>query len=291
MTVTYDGSLFHGWQMQSGLRTVQGELQDALLKVTGQEIILAGTSRTDAGVHAIMQCMSFKADLGIPTEKLPKALNNMLCGGRYGEGSKGSDVRVLAVEEMPEDFHARFDCKGKTYRYVFSQTDPNVFRKNYCYYVDGDSSDRALDINAMKEAASYLVGTQDFEAFQSSGGTPRETTVRTVFQADIVEAEDVLTESKAAVYPHNSYFFDAMIVRPGDMVFCVTGDGFLYNMVRIMAGTIIEVGLGKIKPDELPEIIESKDRSKAGHTAPACGLYLYKIYFDENFKQGFAGNK
>ena len=252
LKLEYDGSLFHGWQEQRNLRTVQGTLQEALAAVCGQEIAVSGTSRTDAGVHALGQCCSFTADIGIPTENLPKALNNMLSGGRYGEGSKGSDVRVLSAEEMPEDFHARFSCKGKRYKYLINCGEQSAFRRNYCYTIDADE----LDITAMQEAAKHLVGTHDFAAFQAAGGTPRETTVRTIYDARVEEAD-------------------------GDIVFWVRGDGFLYNMVRIMTGTLIEVGLGKIKPEDISEIIASCDRTNAGHTAPACGLYLAEIFFDD----------
>ena len=253
LTMEYDGSAFHGWQEQEGLRTVQGEIQEALLQVTGQSIRVAGTSRTDAGVHARGQCCSFKADLGIPTERLPRALNNILSGGRYGAGSRIGAIRVLAAREMAEDFHARFNCVGKTYKYLLSCAEPSVFTRDRCYYVDGP-----LNVEAMKKAASYIVGTHDFACFQSAGGTPRESTVRTVTGLDI-----------------DTYY--------DDMVIAVTGDGFLYNMVRIIIGTLIEVGQGKRDPESLPDTLASLDRSRAGHTAPAHGLYLDEIYFSGAF--------
>ena len=143
LKLEYDGSAFHGWQEQRELRTVQGAIQEALSMVCGKEISVNGTSKTDAGVHALMQCCSFTADIGIPTENLPKALNNMLSGGRYGEGSKGSDLRVLSAEEVPDDFHARFSCKGKTYKYRISCNAPSVFRRNYCYNLDAEGLDIA----------------------------------------------------------------------------------------------------------------------------------------------------
>ena len=275
LKIEYDGSAFHGWQEQRNLRTVQGEIQDALSSVCGQEIQVSGTSRTDAGVHALMQCLSFKADIGIPVENLARALNNMLSGGRYGEGSKGSDVRVISAEEVPDDFHARFSCKGKTYKYLISCNAPSAFRRNYVYNLDAEK----LDVAAMREAARHIVGTHDFEAFQAAGGTPRETTVRTVYGVEVShvgECEKKNDFDKATV--------NCIPAFENDIVISVTGDGFLYNMVRIIAGTLIEVGLGKISPDELSKIIESKDRTTAGHTAPACGLYLAEIYFDDGFK-------
>ena len=250
LTLEYDGSAFHGWQEQESVATVQGTLQDALKEVTGLDIKVSGTSRTDAGVHALGQCCSFKADLGIPIERLPLALNNMLSGGRNGAGSKVGAIRVLSAVEVEEDFHARFNCVGKTYKYLISSATPSVFTRDRCYYVDGP-----LDEEAMKRAAEHIKGAHDFAAFQAAGGTPRETTVRTISAIEIDSLND-------------------------DVVIAVTGDGFLYNMVRIIVGTLIEVGQGRRNPETIKETIESLDRSKAGHTAPAEGLYLAEIFFD-----------
>jgi len=276
LKLEYDGSVFHGWQEQRNLRTVQGEIQEALSQVCGLEISVNGTSRTDAGVHALMQCCSFNADIGIPTENLPKAINNMLSGGRYGEGSKGSDLRVISAEEVPEDFHARFSCKGKTYKYIISCNEPSAFRRNYIYNLDA----REIDIDAMNAAAKRLVGTHDFAAFQAAGGTPRETTVRTIFDAGFTTWGDSTNAAKISGTDECA-LPTKLPARMGDIVFSVTGDGFLYNMVRIIVGTLIEVGLRKKSHNIVSEIIESCDRTKAGHTAPACGLYLAKVFFDE----------
>ena len=262
LTIEYDGSLFHGWQEQSGLRTVQGTLQEALAAVLGHEVTVAGTSRTDAGVHALGQCCSFRTGSAIPVDKLPTAVNNMLAGGRTGAGSKVPDVRVISAREMPDDFHARFDCAGKTYRYVIRTGEPDIFLRNYVYYIDGEP-----DVGLMREAASYIVGTHDFRCFMAAGGTPGKTTVRTV--------SDLTLEERAISSPGN-----AGTAKAREIVMEITGDGFLYNMVRIIAGTLIEAGLGKIRPDEMPGIIESLERSRAGHTAPPWGLYLKEIYFD-----------
>ena len=258
LTIEYDGSRFHGWQEQPGLRTVQGELQDALSKVLGEEITVAGTSRTDAGVHALGQCCSFMGDFGIPTEKIMLAVNNMLSSGRTGGGTMPGDIRIIGCREMPLDFHPRFDCRGKTYMYVINPGSPNIFRRNYCYYVDGP-----LNLEAMKEAAKYIEGTHDFVCFQSAGGTPRESTVRTIYSLEI----------------DGSYEGGEL---SSDIIIKVTGDGFLYNMVRIIVGTLVEVGQGRRSPESIKEAIEAKDRTLAGHTAPPCGLFLSRIYFDEN---------
>ena len=249
LTIEYDGSGFHGWQRQPEVRTVQGELERVLSRVCGVPIALHGTSRTDAGVHALGQRASFKGDFGIPTDRLMLAANNLLAGGMNSQRGVG-DVRIIAAEEVPDDFHARFSSRGKLYRYIIRNCpDVDIFQRNYCYQVR-----QPLDIEAMIEAAAYIEGTHDFKCFQAAGGQEKETTVRTIHSLNIRrESENVIIE--------------------------VSGDGFLYNMVRIIVGTLTEVGLGKKRPEDVKKIIESKDRQKAGHTAPAEGLYLVEIYY------------
>ena len=250
LTIEYDGSEFHGWQRQPEERTVQGTLEEALEKLLGEEVSVNGTSRTDAGVHALGQCCSFSGDFGIPTENIKGALNNLLSDGKTISGSLPGAIIVLDCKEVPEGFHARFNCTKKTYIYKISTGEANAFDRKYKYFVPGK-----LDIKAMGKAAGYIVGTHDFACFQSAGGTPRETTVRTVFDLKIdIEKEDVNIE--------------------------ITGDGFLYNMVRIIVGTLVEVGQGRRSPESVKEAIEAMDRSLAGHTAPAEGLYLSGIYFE-----------
>ena len=249
LKIAYDGSTFSGWQRQPDKRTVQGVLEETLSFFTGQDVKLNGTSRTDAGVHALGQCASFKGDFSIPPEGLMKAANNRLSGGMNRKNPVG-DVLILSLEEVSPEFHARFDCKGKTYRYVINNSsDRDIFRRNYSYWIP-----ETLDMDRMREGARFMVGTHDFKAFQSSGGQERETTVRTISDLKVMkEGTDIIIE--------------------------VTGDGFLYNMVRIITGTLVEVGLGKRTPDSVKDTIESLDRTKAGHTAPAEGLYLKEIYF------------
>ncbi len=265
LKLQYDGSEFHGWQKQKKLRTVQGTLEEVLSRICGESIQISGTSRTDAGVHALGQCCTFKSNLKIPIERFASVVNKSLAQeySVYREvGGKGlnshsdvSDIKVMEASVCDMNFHARFDCKGKTYMYKMSTANPNVFERNYRYFLPSARGIN-LDIEAMNEAATYLVGTQDFACFQAAGGTPRETTVRTIFDADIVGDRE-------------------------NIEFIVTGGGFLYNMVRIMAGTLIEVGLNKKKPADIKSIIESRDRRLAGHTAPACGLYLKQIFFND----------
>ena len=249
--IEYDGSQFSGWQKQPEARTVQGEIEHVLKFIALDEVLIHGTSRTDAGVHALGQCASFEWNCNMPIEKLPEVMNRRF--GTNGAGRSGApgDIRILSAEVMPDDFHARYNCKGKTYRYIIDKTG-DIFRRNYSYqFPEVDK----LDIDRMREAASHIIGTHDFKCFETAGGTPRETTVRTVSDLTITSNDR-------------------------EIAIEITGDGFLYNMVRIIVGTLVEVGLGKKEPKELETIIESKDRSRAGFTAPPNGLYLKEIYFE-----------
>ena len=249
LTIEYDGSVFHGWQRQPEARTVQGMLEEALTTVCGGPVEINGTSRTDAGVHAHGQRASFRGDFGIPTERLAYAANNILLSDKWGEASGA--VRILEAEEAGADFHARFDAKGKTYIYkIYNLPEMDVFRRNYCYHIP-----EKLDTKAMEKAGKLMEGTHDFRCFQAAGGQEKETTVRTISEIAVEQSDDGYVDIK------------------------VTGDGFLYNMVRIITGTLVETGLGKRDPEEITEIIESRDRRLAGHTAPPQGLYLERVYY------------
>ena len=226
--IEYDGTNFSGWQIQPEARTVQGEIEHVLKYIAGHDVHIHGTSRTDAGVHALGQCATFDWDSNMPVEKLPEVMNRRFGAGGEGRSGAPGDIRILSADVMPEDFHARYSCKGKTYRY--------------------------LDVDIMREAASHIIGTHDFKCFETAGGTPRESTVRTVSALDITDGESSITIE-------------------------ITGDGFLYNMVRIIVGTLIEAGEGRRTAASVAEAIESRDRSKAGFTAPPQGLYLKEIYF------------
>lgn len=253
LTIEYDGTDFAGWQRQPEVRTVQGTLEEALTRVCRMPVQINGTSRTDAGVHALGQRASFSGDFGIPTDRLMLALNNMLDGGMNRRG-KGSDVRVIGVEEMPEEFHARFDSKGKKYRYILDLSPQvDIFKRNYCYHIK-----TPLDLDAMRQGAEQIVGTHDFACFQAAGGNVRETTVRTIYSLELIEVETANSE---------------------ELHIEVSGDGFLYNMVRIIVGTLVDIGQGKIDAEQVKHIIDSCDRQNAGHTAPAQGLYLVEIYY------------
>lgn len=249
--IEYDGTNFSGWQIQPEVRTVQGEIEHVLKYIAGDDVHIHGTSRTDAGVHALGQCASFEWDNNMPVEKLAEVMNRRFGAGGEGRSGAPGDIRIISAEQVPEGFHARYSCRGKTYRYVIDKSG-DIFRRNIAYQYPGAED---LDIDAMKKAASHIIGTHDFKCFESSGGTPRESTVRTVSELRIFEDD-------------------------GSIIIEVTGDGFLYNMVRIIVGTLVEAGSGKRTAESVRDAIESRDRSKAGFTAPPQGLYLKEIYFE-----------
>jgi len=248
LTIAYDGSGFHGWQRQANARTVQGTLEEALKAVANTAVSLEGASRTDAGVHAIGQRATLRGSFGIPTERIPIALN-----------SKLHDVTIISAEEKPEGFHARFDAAGKTYVYRFAVA-PSIqafLRNHACLLARMPNTDK------MAEAAKHIEGTHDFACFQAAGGIPRATTVRTV--SGIFIRTDKVSDIAGNKYE--------------EIEISVTGDGFLYNMVRIIAGTLADVGYEKIAPREVEEIIAQKDRAQAGATAPPQGLYLKEVFY------------
>lgn len=266
LTIEYDGTNFSGWQRQPGQRTVQGELERVLSTLCAQPISLHGTSRTDAGVHALGQRASFQADFAIPVANLQMAANHLLSSSPAGVRSLGKgapgDLRIKKVEEVAPSFHARFDAWGKTYRYRIRNSQvPDIFARNYCYIVP-----QRLDLAAMNRAAEDVVGRHDFKCFQAAGGKELESTVRTIYRIEVKEEG-----------PNSQ----GLMAEDRGITIEVTGDGFLYNMVRILTGTLVEVGLGKKLPEAMSEILASQDRQKAGHTAPPQGLYLKEIYYRE----------
>jgi tRNA pseudouridine38-40 synthase len=253
LTIEYDGSQFHGWQIQPRARTVQGVLEDALTRVCGEPIRLNGASRTDAGVHAYGQAASFVGDFGIPSERIPVVVNHLL-----------KDVRILSAHEVPPGFHARYDAVGKTYLYrIATVAVADIFLRNYSYFLN-----EGLNTGKMREAARHLTGIHDFSAFQSAGSAKRESTVRTIADLTIEERFDVDTRGRS---------LKKLEIR-------VTGDGFLYNMVRIIVGTLVETGLGVRAPEDMADVVASCDRSRAGPTAPASGLYLNEVIFGEGIR-------
>lgn len=240
LTIEYDGKCYNGWQKQPNKLNIQGEIERAIYNITKEEVDLIGSGRTDAGVHALGQVANFKTNSEISIEKLPLAINSQL---------KNSIV-IKEAEEVDERFHSRYNAKHKTYRYIInnSKCGTAIYRNlEYSYPFK-------LDAEKMKQASKYFEGEHDFKAFKSSG-TSSKNSVRTIYKAIVKqEGEKIIIE--------------------------LTGNGFLYNMVRIISGTLLDVGLGKIQPEEIPEMIESKDRQRAGKTLPAHGLYLVEVKYD-----------
>ena len=241
LTVAYDGTDYHGWQYQNNGKTIEGELNKALSSLLQKNIEVIGASRTDAGVHAMCNVAVFDTDAGIPAEKYSYALNQML----------PDDIRIRKSQEVPADFHPRKTDTVKTYEYRIDCeefADPLKTRYAYFTYV-------SLDAGKMQEAAFHLIGTHDFKSF-CSVNTTATTTVRTIF--------------------------DIQVIRDGvDIVVRITGNGFLYNMVRIIVGTLMDVGRGKYEPSKVKGILEATDRTAAGPTVPACGLMLKELRFLE----------
>ncbi|HEX2946009.1 MAG TPA: tRNA pseudouridine(38-40) synthase TruA [Clostridia bacterium] len=290
LILEYDGTAYHGWQSQTNASTVQDTVTAAVKSLTGENCSLIGSSRTDTGVHALGYVCNFSTASAIPADKFSFALNTLL----------PDDITVRRSEEVPCDFHSRFDAAGKTYRYmIYNSVFPSALLRNRAYHVY-----YPLDTDAMNRAAQHLTGTHDFLAFSAAGGSVK-TTVRTIAQARVSIA------GQACELPHEQSYqpyaqpkersyqppYERDIVAPdlrsgsgldlqsGRLIeFTITGNGFLYNMVRIIAGTLIEVGFGKLKPEDIPVIIESLDRRKAGRTAPAHGLYLVGVYYDGKAK-------
>lgn len=242
LTVAYDGTAYCGYQVQNNGRTIEGELNRALRELTGEDIRVIGASRTDAGVHGLCNRAVFDTASRIPGEKFSYALNQML----------PEDIRVRASGEVSPDFHPRHCDSRKTYEYhIWNAPFPNPLRRLYAHFTYVP-----LDIERMRQAAAHLVGEHDFASF-CSAGSQAETTVRTIYALDVEKSGE-------------------------EIVIRVTGSGFLYHMVRIIAGTLMEAGCGRMEPERIKEILEARDRAAAGPTAPACGLILAEIVYGED---------
>ncbi len=241
LVVAYDGTNYCGWQIQKNGNTIEAELNRALRHLTGEETYVAGASRTDAGVHALGNIAVFDTGMRMPAEKFTYALNQRL----------PEDIRVQSSCEVPADYHPRFRKSSKTYEYrILNREFPLPTQRLYAYF-----NYRPLDAERMQMAAEYLIGEHDFASFCAAGAQV-QSTVRTIY--------------------------DLQVVRTGDLILIrVTGNGFLYNMVRIIAGTLMKVGAREWEPERIPEILAAKDREKAGPTAPAKGLTLVKIEENE----------
>jgi len=239
--IAYDGGRFFGWQRQEGFESVQEAVEDALEALLGEHVTVHGAGRTDTGVHALRQVASFHLDTRLPDGRLLFALNAHLPEG----------VRIVALETCRDDFHARFAARGKRYAYLVrtAQFAP-VLGRGYTHWVPDP-----LDLGAMRAAARTFVGEHDFGAL-ASAGSPRRSNVRHIRSLRIV-------------------------ARRERLAFVVEGNGFLYNMVRTLAGTLLEIGRGRFEPDLARRLLEERDRTRAGPTAPACGLYLVRVLYDE----------
>lgn len=241
LTVAYDGTAYNGWQVQSNGVTIEGELNRALYDLLGEKIEVIGASRTDSGVHALGNIAVFDTKTRMPAEKIAYALNQRL----------PEDIRIRKSEEVAPDFHPRKCESIKTYEYrIYHDKFPLPTRRLYTHYSYAD-----YNILAMQEAAAYLTGEHDFKSF-CAAGSQAETTVRTIYSAEVYE-------------------------EGLEIVIRISGGGFLYNMVRIIAGTLMAAGQGAWPPEHMREIIRAKDRSAAGPTAPARGLTLISYQFPD----------
>lgn len=240
MVLQYEGSRYQGWQRQESTdNTIQGKLENLLSRMCGETVEIQGSGRTDAGVHAFAQV----ANAHMNTEKSPAEILEYM--NRY----LPEDIGVLSVEEVPERFHSRLNAKGKTYRYqIINSSLPYVFERRYAYAVS-----EKLDVEAMRQAAEHLVGTHDFKAF-TSAKKGKKSTVRTI--------ESIIMEKTGNI-----------------LTITYSGDGFLYHMVRILTGTLLEVGMGKRKAEEIDQILASENRENAGYLVPAKGLTLVEVRY------------
>jgi tRNA pseudouridine38-40 synthase len=241
LTIAYDGTKFSGWQAQPDRRTVQGVVQETWARITGEGLQVSATSRTDAGVHALGQVVGIESNTHLVPAQLYNALN----------ATFPEDVILVSIEEAPHGFHATRDAKGKRYRYsIHNDRTRALFDRNYVWYVP-----KPLDIELMHSAAQCLVGPHDFASFQAAG-SERESTVRTITAVEVRRG-----------------------IAPARVEIDVEGDGFLYNMVRIIAGSLVDVGAGRRDAQWLADALAACDRRAAGQTAPPQGLCLLHVHY------------
>lgn len=247
LIVAYDGTNYHGFAKQEQTETIQGNLEKVIYNLTGQKVDVIGSGRTDAGVHAKSQCCIIDIDTPIPTHRLAKALNGRL----------PKDIVVKEARDVKADFHPRFMAKKKTYRYQILTSNVNdPFIGKYCYFYP-----YSLDLGRMKEAVKALEGTHDFKGFCASG-TSVKGTVRTIYSIEVKQLEDMIYLE-------------------------VCGNGFLYNMVRIIAGTLIDIGRGRLSIETFQEMIDTRDRALGGPTAPPEGLTLLEVDYNDEIRYNF----
>ncbi|OQX11003.1 MAG: tRNA pseudouridine(38-40) synthase TruA [Desulfobacteraceae bacterium IS3] len=240
LIIEYDGTEYQGWQRQKNAATIQGEIENALKIMTGKDITLIGSGRTDSGVHALGQCANFHCETRLDPQIFQKGLNSLL----------NKDIVIKDCQYADENFHARYDVKSKTYQYrILNRQIPAAVGRHYAWFIR-----KKLDTDAMRSAAMHLKGIHDFKAFEGAG-SPRSHTVRSVFRTDISEQD------------------------AGYVVFEIEADGFLKFMVRNIVGTLAETGLGKISPADFRQILLKKDRKLAAATAPPQGLFLMNVTY------------
>jgi tRNA pseudouridine38-40 synthase len=240
LIIEYDGSRYHGWQRQKEDRSIQGEIEKALKTITTRSVTLIGSGRTDAGVHAQGQVANFRCNTRLGPEDLMNGLNHLL----------GDDIVIKVCEPASADFHARYDAKSKVYHYkILNRALPTAIGRQYSWFIR-----KTLNQEAMRDAIAHIIGSHDFKAFEGSGSA-RQHTTRHIYSAEL--------------NAHDS----------GLLVFQIEADGFLRYMVRNIVGTLVDVGLEKLAPQDFKRILDSKDRSQASATAPAHGLTLIKVNY------------
>lgn len=242
LTIEYDGTLYHGWQRQVNDPTIQETIEKALSIMTGEKVILTGSGRTDAGVHALGQVANFHSDTRIIPDDFRKGLNSLL----------PDDIVIRECIHADDSFHARYDAKSKTYNYrILNAAIPAAIGRQYAWFIR-----KALDLDAMSAAVSHIIGTHDFTTFEGAG-SPRSHATRCVINADFIQKDQ------------------------GYLIFEIEADGFLRYMVRNIVGTLVDVGHCKITPNDVKNILSLKDRSLAGITAPPHGLFLMRVKYLE----------
>ena len=246
--LSYDGTLYAGWQVQKNAQCIQPIVQNALETICRHPIDLTGAGRTDAGVHALGQTAHYSIDNTIPLPRLHKSVNALL----------PADIQVRSIEEVSDDFHARYSAKGKIYHYhLHLDKYPDPFKRRYAAHVS-----YPVDLALLQKACTYFEGTHDFTSFahRAQQGSAAQDAVRTIYRLNLVE-------------------------EPGGIRLEFEGNGFLYKMVRNIVGTLLDIAAGKISLEEIPEIIAAKDRSKAGKTAPPQGLFLVHVDYTNSSKE------
>ena len=243
LTIEYDGTGFSGWQRQEDHPTIQAELEVVLSRILNQKIHIHGSGRTDAGVHAMGQVAHFRAETRLSPDEIQKGVNSLL---------RRHPIVLRDCTAAAHDFHAQYQARSKEYRYyILNRMEPKAVGRDYCWHVK-----QRMDMGAMNRCCAYLIGTHDFKAFENTG-SPRSSTVRKIFLAEWAREEEHM------------------------LMFRISASGFLKNMVRNIVGTLKDAGTGKIDPEAFKRILDSRDRALAGATAPAAGLFLYRVTYPD----------